>query len=118
MGAEAAGEIRALNGLLNDVYVALHTAVPTVGNEVVGGSYARQAYAYTLSGANPTQAANTAMIQFPTATADWGIIAYVGIWSASGGGSLLATGPLTVAKQITVDDVFRFLAGNLKVLCD
>ena len=118
MGAEAAGEIRALNALLNDVYVSLHTGVPSGGNEVVGGSYVRQALAYTLSGANPTQAANTAMIQFPTATADWGIISHVGIWSASGGGSLLVTGPLTVAKQITIDDVFRFLAGNLKVLCD
>ena len=118
MGAEAAGETRALNGLLNAVYVSLHTAAPTGANEVVGGGYARQAYAYTLTGSNPTQAANTAMIQFPTATADWGVISHVGIWSASSAGSLLVTGALTTAKQITVDDVFRFLAGNLKVTCD
>lgn len=118
MGAEAQGEIRALNGLLAGSYVALHTGVPTPGNEVAGGSYARQSFVYLLTGNNPTVASNTALIQFPTATADWGILSHVGIWSAAVGGDLLQTGTLDVAKQITVDDVFRFLVGNLKIECN
>jgi len=118
MGVEAAGEVRALNGLLASVYVSLHTAVPTGGAEVAGGAYARQAYAYTITGGNPSEAANNAMIQFPTATTDWGIITHVGIYTAASAGTLLAWGPLDVSKQITTDDVFRFLTGNLKVQCD
>lgn len=118
MGTEPAGEIRALNGLLSGVFVSLHTGLPTGGGEVVGGGYARQAYAYSITGGNPSVAANTAMIQFPTATADWGVVAYVGIYTAASGGTLLAWGPLDVSKQITTDDVFRFLTGNLKVNCD
>lgn len=118
MGVEPAGEVRALNALLATTFVSLHTSVPTGGGEVSGGAYARQAYTYSLTGGNPTVAANTAMIQFPTATADWGVLTHVGIYSASTGGTLLAWGALDSAKQITIDDVFRFLTGNLKVQCD
>jgi hypothetical protein len=118
MGVIAAGEVRALNGLLAAVYVGLHTGQPTSGNEIVGNAYARQAYVYALSGGDPTVANNSAIIQFPTATADWGTITHAGIWTASTVGTLLAWQALTASKFIGVDDVFRFLANKLQVTLD
>jgi hypothetical protein len=115
MGAVAAGEVRAINALLAGVYVGLHTADPTALNEIAGGGYARQAYAYSLTGAEPTQAANNALIQFPAATADWGTVTHFALWTASVGGSIILTGALDVAKTISLDDVFRFIVGSLKV---
>lgn len=116
MGVVAAGEILALNGLLTGAYVGLHTAQPTGANEVVGGAYARQAFApYNLSGADPTIAGNTNVIQFPTATANWGIITHVGIWTAVAAGTLIAWQPLVTSKTVNIDDVFRFLANKLQV---
>jgi hypothetical protein len=93
----------------------LHTADPTALNEIAGGGYTRQAYAYSLSGSEPTQAANNALIQFPAATADWGTITHFALWTASVGGSIVLTGALDDAKTIAIDDVFRFLANALKV---
>lgn len=118
MGVVSAGETRALNGLLTGVYVGLHTAQPTSGNEVTGGAYARQALTYTLSGADPTTAQNDALISFPVATAIWGTITHVGIWSASTAGTLLAWKDLSVSKLVGVDDLFRITAGNLKITLD
>lgn len=118
MPLEAAGETRVLDGLLNAVYVSLHTGTPSGANEVVGGAYARQSYVYSKAGSNPTTASNSGVVQFPAATALWGTISHVGIWSAVSGGSLLAQEALDTAKIIDVDDVARFIAGNLKVLAD
>jgi hypothetical protein len=118
MGVETDGETRILDGLLNAVYVGLHTAAPTGGNEIAGGAYARQSFVYTLSGANPKTASNSGTIQFPTATTNWGVITHAAIWSASTGGSILATMPLVDAKDIAIDDVFRFLTGKLSVVVD
>lgn len=120
MGINAAGETRGLNGLLSGVFVGLHTAQPTQAApaEAAGGAYARQAYgAYTITGTNegPSTAGNNAIIQFPTATADWGTITHVGIWTASTGGTLLGWQPLVTAKAISTDDVFRILANKLQV---
>ena len=115
MGVTAAGETRALNGMLNAVYVALHTGDPEVGaNEVTGGAYVRKAYPYTLSGANPTIAANSALIAYDAATSDWGTVTHFGIWSASTGGDLLVTGALDNPRTIFTDDVLRFPTGALK----
>mgnify|MGYP001149004854 CR=1 FL=1 len=110
-----AGEIIALNALLTGSYVALHTAAPSGANEVTGGAYARQAFVFDLAGADPTVAQNTGTLEFPTATAGWGTITHVGIWSASVGGSLLAYEALAASKTINTDDVFRFLDEQLKV---
>lgn len=121
MGVTAAGELRGLNGLLSGVYAGLHTGQPTSGNEIAVGSYARQAYApYTVtgSGEGPSVAGNDNIIQYPTATADWGTITHVGIWTAATNGTLLAWQPLTASKFIGVDDVFRFLANKLQVQLD
>lgn len=118
MGINAAGEKRGLDGLLAGVYLGLHTAQPTGANEVTGGDYERMPFApYTVTGANqgPSTASNDNIIQYPTATADWGTVTHVGIWSADVGGTLLGWQPLTQSRFVGIDDVFRFLAGKMQV---
>lgn len=100
------------------LYVGLYTSDPgegDTGTEVSGGSYARQSAAFTITG---NAAANTAAIEFPTATASWGTVTYVGIRDASSGGNLLASGALTTSKTISSGDVFRIPAGDLDITLD
>jgi len=111
------------------IYVGLYTAAPSDtggGTEVSGGSYARQSAAFTVSGTNPTEAANTAGVEFPTASANWGTITYMGVFDALTGGNLLAFAQLTdptdfltpLSKSINTGDVFRINSGNLKIRLD
>ena len=100
------------------LYVALYTVAPTDtggGTEVTGGSYARQSGAFTVSGTNPTQASNSAAIEYPTATANYGTVVAVGIFDALTSGNLLAYANLTASKVVSTGDVFRFNAGDLDV---
>jgi len=99
-------------------HVALYTVAPTDtggGTEVTGGSYARQTGAFTVSGTNPTTASNSAAIEYPTATADYGTVVAVGILDASSGGNLLAYANLDTSKSVTTGDVFRFDTGDLDI---
>jgi len=100
------------------LYVALFTVAPTDtggGTEVSGGSYARQTGAFSVSGTNPTTASNTAAIEYPTATADYGTVVAVGILDASSSGNLLAYANLTTSKVVSSGDVFRFNTGDLDI---
>lgn len=93
------------------LYVGLYTVAPTDaggGTEVSGGSYARQTGTFTVSGSNPTQAANSAAVEFPTATANWGTIVAAAVFDASTSGNMLAWADLTANKTISSGDVFRF----------
>ena len=100
------------------LYVALYTVAPTDtggGTEVTGGSYARQSGAFTVSGTNPTTASNSAAIEYPTATDNYGTVVAVGILDASSGGNLLAYANLDTSKSVTTGDVFRFDTGDLDI---
>jgi hypothetical protein len=100
------------------LYVALYTVAPTDtggGTEVTGGSYARQTGAFTVSGTNPTTASNSAAIEYPTATANYGTVVAVGILDASSSGNLLAYANLDTSKSVTTGDVFRFDTGDLDI---
>ena len=100
------------------LYVALYTVAPTDtggGTEVSGGGYVRQSGAFTVSGTNPTTASNTAAIEYPTATANYGTVVAVGIFDASSSGNLLAYANLTTSKVVSTGDVFRFNTGDLDV---
>jgi len=100
------------------LYVALYTVAPSDtggGTEVSGGAYARQTGAFTVSGTNPTTASNTAAIEYPTATADYGTVVAVGVLDASSGGNLLAYSTLDSSKVVSSGDVFRFNAGDLDI---
>ena len=99
-------------------HVALYTVAPTDtggGTEVTGGSYARQTGAFTVSGTNPTTAANSSAIEYPTATANYGTVVAVGIFDALSSGNLLAYANLTTSKVVSTGDVFRFNAGDLDI---
>ena len=100
------------------LYVALYTVAPSDtggGTEVSGGAYARQTGAFTVSGTNPTTATNSAAIEYPTATANYGTVVAVGILDASSSGNLLAYSTLDASKVVSSGDVFRFNAGDLDI---
>jgi len=109
-------------------YVGLLTATPSdsaAGTEVSGGSYARMVCAFTITGSGTSQAANTSAITFPTATADWGIVGWVGIYDALSGGNLAAYQNLqksdfstTTTKTINDGDIFKFNATTIKLQLD
>jgi hypothetical protein len=100
------------------LYVALYTVAPSDtggGTEVTGGSYVRQSMAFTVSGTSPTQATNTAAVEWPTATADWGTVVAASVYDASSAGNMLAWADLTANKTISNGDVFRFPASSFTV---
>jgi hypothetical protein len=99
------------------VYVALFTTTPTMpantgGVEVTGGSYARQAITFGVTGSGPAAANNAAQITFPAATAAWGTIVGAGIYDAATGGNLIDAGALAASKVIGIGDVFAVPASN------
>ena len=99
-----------------DVYVGLFTTDPTddgSGTEVSGGSYAREiaTFAAPSNGSSSTNAD----VQFPQATANWGVVTHFAIFDALSGGNMLYHGILTAAKTIETGDVFKIASGNLTV---
>lgn len=102
-------------------YVALYTVAPGEaggGTEVSGGSYARTAVTFTVSGTAPTTASNSAAVEFPTATGSWGTIVAAGIFDASTSGNLLAFANLTTSKTVDSGDVLRFNTGEIDITLD
>jgi len=105
-----------------NIYLALFTAAPSDsggGTEVSGGSYARQAVATGAStgwdAASGRATANTGVVTFPTATADWGTITHVGVFDASTSGNLMFHGALSSNKTVSNGDIFRFNAGEFDI---
>lgn len=102
------------------VYVALFNTLPagdgTGGTEVSGGAYARQAITLgAATGGSPTSTTNSALIQYPTATASWGTINGAGIYDAPTGGNLLEMGPLATPKTVGTGDAFAFPVSTYSV---
>ena len=100
------------------LYVALFTTDNTDtggGTEVSGGAYARQSVAFTVSG---NTASNSADVEFPTATANYGTVVAVAVMDASTGGNQLAYAGLSSDKTIETGDVFRVPAGDLDITLD
>lgn len=99
-------------------YVALFTTDPTdadSGTEVSGGSYARTSVSFSVTGNAGT---NSAAVEFPAATADWGTVSHIGVYDASTGGNLVFHDALTTAKAITDGDVFRIPTNDLDFTLD
>jgi hypothetical protein len=100
------------------VYVGLFTAAPGEaggGTEVSGGSYARQAGSFAVSGNTAT---TDAAIEWPTATASWGTISHIAIFDASTSGNMLAYASLSASKTIASGDVFRIPSGDIDITLD
>jgi len=98
------------------VYVSLWTSDPTdagSGTEVSGGSYARTAV--TFGSPSNGVSTNSADVTFPTATASWGTVGWIGINDASTSGNLLYHTALDTAKAIDSGDIFKIATGNLSV---
>ena len=98
------------------VYVGLHTADPTdagTGTEVSGGSYARTAV--TFGAPSDGVSTNSATVEFPQATANWGTVSHIGIWDASSTGNLLYHTALDTSKTIETGDIFKIASGSLSV---
>lgn len=101
-------------------FVGLFTAAPSDtggGTEVSGNGYARAATGtITVSGTSPTNATNSAAIEFAAASGgNWGTIGWAGIFDASSGGNLLAWAALSTSRTINDGDVLRIPAGDLDV---
>lgn len=97
-------------------YLALYTSDPTdadTGTEVTGGSYARQAITFGSPSNGVTT--NSAAIEFPQATGNWGTVTHVAIRDALTSGNLLFHTPLDTSKIINSGDVFKITSGNLSV---
>ena len=98
-------------------YLALFTSNPAEdasGTEVStsGTAYARQSAAFTVSG---NTASNSSAIEFPTATASYGTVTHVGVFTASTSGTLIAYAALSSSKAIDTGDVFRVPSGDLDI---
>ena len=111
-----------LNGVaftaVNNPYVSLHTADPTdagTGTEVSGGSYARTTASFATASGTSGLVATDADITFPTATATWGAVGWIGLWDAASSGNMLYHTALDASKTIDSGDIFKITTGNLTV---
>lgn len=98
------------------VYVGLYTTDPTdanTGTEVSGGSYARTAVTFGAPSNGVTT--NSAAVEFPQATGNWGTVGWIGILDASSSGNLLYHTALDVSKPIDSGDIFKIAIGSLSV---
>ncbi len=96
-------------------YVGLFTAAPGEaggGTEVSGGSYARTAATFSVTGNTAT---NSGVVEFPTATAGWGTITHVAVFDAASAGNMLLYAALTTSKTIATGDILRIPAGELDI---
>lgn len=106
-----------------DIWVALFTSNAglesnTEGSwtEVTGGAYARllvddTTRSFVASAASVS--ANNEDWEFPKATAPWGIITHAAVMDAATSGNVMVYAPLGTARDIIIDDILRFLAGEL-----
>ena len=100
------------------VYVSLWTSDPTDagdGTEVTGGSYARTAVSFATASGTSGNVLNDADVTFPTATASWGVVGWIGINDAATAGNLLYHTALDTSKTIDSGDIFKISTGNLSV---
>ena len=103
---------------VNNPYVSLHTANPTdagTGAEVSGGSYARTTASFATASGTSGLVATDADVTFPTATATWGTVGWIGLWDAASGGNMLYHTALDTSKTIDSGDIFKITTGNLTV---
>lgn len=96
-------------------YVALFTDDPGesgAGTEISGGSYARTAVTFTVTG---DTASNSGAVEFPAASGSWGTITHIGVMDAATSGNMIVHAALTASKTIASGDVFRIPTGDLDI---
>lgn len=102
------------------VYIALYTSDPTAadtGAEVTGGGYARKAISFSApvieNGKQTVK--SSADVEFPIATADWGLVTHVGLRTAATGGNLMWFKALDNPRTIQNGDRPKFLKDSTLV---
>lgn len=123
--------------LINHIFRGIPFAVPTSlyfalfsnspeddgsGTEISGNGYARvQVVCNTTNWMAPTwegYTTNNVQIQFPIATASWGMINYLAIFDAASGGNMLYQGGLFLTPTINTGDRFTFPVGYFSLMID
>lgn len=102
----------AFPAVTGSVWVALYTAAPSDtggGTEVTGGAYARVAVSratgsWAAPTGSPSATSNSAVVTFPSPTANWGTVTHFGVLDAATGGNLLYWGVLSVSRNILSGD--------------
>jgi hypothetical protein len=99
----------------------------TAGTPPPGGAgYARITAAFAMGSGQPSNAANSASVQFAAATADWGGVGWFELWDALTAGNRLYWGPLVdpanptvpIVRTVLAGDILRLPAGALVVSAD
>jgi hypothetical protein len=93
------------------LFTAVADAEAGTVTEVSGGSYARTAVSFSAASSGAT--ANSADVQFPTASASWGTITHAGVYDNAG--NLLFVGELTNSKSVGSGDTFQISTGSLTI---
>lgn len=102
-----------------NVYIGLYTTAPTDaggGVEVSGGSYSRQVVTFGAPAAG--QVVNSVVVDFGSATADWGLVTHFGIFDLASAGNLLTWDSLSASKTIQNGDPVSIPLGDLTVTLD
>lgn len=103
------------------VYLSLYTSDPTpadTGQEVTGGGYARQPIPFALATLENgiTTNKNSADIEFPTVTGDWGLVTHVALRTAATGGNLMWSKALgDDARTVRVGDKPKFNKDSVRI---
>ena len=86
-------------------------------NAEIAASSAYTRVTLTMDTASDGSTSNTAALEFPAATGDWGTIGWLAIakTTTEADGSFSASGPLTVSKLIENGDQLVFAIGNITV---
>lgn len=100
--------------------VGLFTAAPGEtggGTEVTGGSYARAQLNpldanWTAASSTDGLTDNAAQLNFPTPSANWGVVTHQAIFDATSAGNMLIYGALAASKTINNGDPAPFFAAG------
>ena len=93
---------------------ALHLGLMTDSTTEVpaSGAYARVDLSGKVTVTTDTLTLNTD-IAFPQATADWGLITHIGIFSAATNGDMYFVGATSSVRSVSTGDTYNILADNL-----
>lgn len=108
------------------LYLSLHTADPTDAGSLVdeistsGTGYVRQSLATKMGATDLTTgiSLNTSTISFPTITADYGTVTYIGIADAISGGNLLVWGGISEPQNKITGESYQFTASQISLALD
>jgi hypothetical protein len=101
-------------------YVGLSTTTPVIAGTGVtepltARAYARQSLASKLTVPAAGVIKNSAQIDFPESTGDWGTITHYVVYDAATNGNLLFFGALTQARTIEAQTIISIKANELQL---